>query len=542
MNSKVDGDNSTAEVITIPTTVVFLLHQLQTAGFEAAVVGGAVRDSLLASKLHGSIKAPLSLDWDLTTNATPEQIQALFPESFYENEFGTVGIDHENLLEQMKWSRPEVFKSLLSTPLTRSPRIIDIAQATKLHTSLSVQPQTTSTPTPSPTFKPYEITTYRSESLYSDHRRPSQLNWGASLEEDLQRRDFTINALALKIDLDHLNDSLATAQQNHAATIAITADNYQIVDLFQGLSHLEKQLLVTVGLPEQRFEEDALRMLRAIRFSVQLNMQIADQTFESLVQQAPSIKHISWERIRDELLKILASPFPAEGIELLDSSGLLEYILPEVQQGKNVQQGGHHTKDVWTHSLDALRECPSPDPIVRLATLLHDVGKPSTYQEQKNTITFYNHEVVGARIAKLVGRRLRLSQTEIDRLFILVRHHMFHYQASMTDAAIRRLMRHIGLENLDDMLDLREADRLGSGAKRTSWRLEELKQRMIDQLHQPMDVTDLAVNGHDLMMAFERPPGPWLGELLPWLLEQVLDQPESNTKNKLIELSKSRHL
>jgi len=161
------------------------------------------------------------------------------------------------------------------------------------------------------------------------------------------------------------------------------------------------------------------------------------------------------------------------------------------------RQGGHHNTDVWTHSLDALKECPNPDPIVRLATLLHDIAKPQTFEIRDNKITFYNHEIVGSRITDKIAKRLKFSKIDRRRLFTLVRHHMFYYQPQNSDAAIRRFMRKVSLENIDDILDLREGDRLGSGARKTSWRLEEMKQRMIEQLNQPMEVTDLAINGHD---------------------------------------------
>jgi putative nucleotidyltransferase with HDIG domain len=237
-------------------------------------------------------------------------------------------------------------------------------------------------------------------------------------------------------------------------------------------------------------------------------------------------------------MKMLKSDFPAEAIELLDTTGLLTHIIPELLTAKGVEQAGHHTTDVWTHSLDALRTCPSTDPIVRLATLLHDIAKPQTYQRTDASITFYNHEVIGARVAKKIAERLRLPKRDVERIFTLVRHHMFHYQPKNTDAAIRRFMRKVGLENIDDILDLREGDRLGSGARQTSWRLEEMKQRMIEQLNQPLSVHDLAIDGHDLMAELKLQPGPKLGQILHELFEKVLEQPELNTKEQLIKEAK----
>jgi tRNA nucleotidyltransferase (CCA-adding enzyme) len=378
-------------------------------------------------------------------------------------------------------------------------------------------------------FPNYEITTFRSDGAYQDHRRPEEVTWGKTLKEDVDRRDLTINALALK-KLDN-----SSKKKNKGKSKEHT---YEVIDYHNGIEDLKAEKIRTVGDPNLRFKEDALRILRAIRFSVQLNMEIDDDTYQAIGDHAHLIEHISWERIRDEFLKILGSEFPAEGVEILDETHLLEYIMPELLEGKGVKQSGHHITDVWTHSIDALRETPSIDPIVRLATLMHDIAKPRTYALKNGDITFYNHEIVGSRMASKIAKRLRLSKKNIQRIFILVRQHMFHYQQHNTDAAIRRFMRKVGLGNIDDILDLREGDRLGSGAKRTSWRLEEMKQRMIQQLNQPMEVKDLKIDGNDLMREFKLKPGRVLGEILKDLFEQVLEDPKLNTKETLFKLSK----
>lgn len=528
--------------LTLSSLALFVLHKLRQAGFEAYVVGGAVRDLLNQA-------VTTKMDYDFTTNAQPEEILALFADSFYENTFGTVSITAEHLLEQMgvpenTWT---TFVAANTKNTENSSRIIDISRATKLHQSLqpsTLENSTTNSPDQTATVPSkdqptqlklglplFEITTFRSDGAYSDNRRPDSVTWGKTLTEDLERRDFTINAMALSIDdtfLQQLDFSQAATEQ------LVSPDFYTVHDPHHGLTDLEKHTLQTVGDPHRRFAEDALRMLRAIRFSVQLNCQIEPATFEAIVAQAPTLAKISQERISDEFLKILASDFPAEGIELLDAAGLLVSILPELLACKGVAQGGHHTTDVWVHSLDALSECPSKDPVVRLATLLHDIGKPPTQEIHGGNITFYAHEIVGSRIASSIARRLRLSKHDRERIFTLVRYHMFHYQPHDTDSAIRRFMRKVGLENIDDILDLREADRLGSNARRTSWRLEEMKQRMIEQLHQPMAVTDMAINGHDLMTTFKLQPGPQLGIILQSLFEQVLENPDLNTKETLL--------
>lgn len=499
------------------------MQTLKGAGFEAFIVGGAVRDLLILKKNNSP--APLTTDYDFATNATPEEIQKLFPESFYENEFGTVAITAEELAQQAGFE-----PTFVKVAAIAEQKVIDLTAASKIHASLSSPYQEKQAEKSSQKSPNFEITTYRSQELYSNFRKPDSLQWGTSIEEDLTRRDFSINALALTLTQEvSLDQPLLT----------LAPDEYTLIDLHHGLADLDAHLIRTVGDPATRFQEDALRMLRAIRLSVQLNFEIEEQTFAALLAHHELLDHISAERIRDEFLKMLKSEYPAEAIELLDETQLLEFILPELLAAKGVQQGGHHTTDVWTHSLDALRYCPSPDPIVRLATLLHDIAKPDTYAEQNGTITFYNHEIIGARVAKKIAQRLRLSKEEQDRIFTLVRYHMFHYQPENTDAAIRRFMRKVGLNNINDILDLREGDRLGSGARQTSWRLEEMKQRMIAQLHQPFDINDLAIDGHDLMREFNLQPGKVIGEVLHYLFEQVLENPELNTPEHLVELAHS---
>ncbi len=527
--------------LTLSRHAAFILKTLQTAGYEAYIVGGAVRDLLLAAQTDQP--ASLATDYDFTTSARPEQIQALFPEHFYENTFGTVSVTHQHLSEQMGWEDTSSVRndteSVTQPQTEKSARLIDIAQATKLHASLqgSISADENQAEAESKsTFPEYQITTFRSDEVYDDFRRPTSMRWGDSLQEDLERRDFTINAMALTIELPVLDRILSS---DLTPTIELKPEEYQIIDPHQGQADIESHTIRTVGNPVVRFQEDALRMLRALRFSVQLNMQINDETFEAMLKYAHLITYISWERIRDEFLKMLRSNYPAEAIELMDEAGLLEHVLPELLVTKGVEQGGHHTTDVWTHSLDALRHTPSQDPIVRLATLLHDIAKPQTQAFQNNTITFYNHEIIGSRMAVKIAQRLRLSKIDCERIFILVRYHMFHYQPTNTDAAIRRFMRNVGLNNIDDILDVREGDRLGSGARQTSWRLEEMKQRMVEQLNQPMSVTDLAIDGTDLMTELQLKPGPVIGTILHDLFEKVLDNPELNEREKLLAEAKA---
>lgn len=469
--------------ITVPLEVVAIITLLQKSGYTAEIVGGAVRDTLLARSTS---------DWDFTTNAQPEQIQALFPEHFYENTFGTVGVTRQHLREQLGWSVESTSQKELE--------------------------------------EVFEITTYRSESSYSDHRRPDAVVWGTSLQEDLTRRDFTINALAF---------SLKNPPEipSHPTSFMLTVEA-QLIDLHGGQQDLKNKIIRTVGNPEERFQEDALRMLRAVRFGAQLGYSLDMEVLIALQQNAGLIAHISWERIRDEFLKILVTDYVEQSLTLLATTGLLPYILPELLLTKGVDQRGHHEHDVWLHSLRACAACPSRDPIVRLATLLHDIAKPQTQApipELGGEYSFFNHEVIGARMARDIAQRFHLSKDDVQRIFILVRWHMFHYQPTMTDAAIRRFIRRVGVEHIDDMMALREADRLGSGSKRTSWRLEEMKDRIHEQLHQPMQVRDMVVKGEDVMSLLEIPPSRRVGEILEELFEEVLDDPEKNNREYLLQ-------
>ncbi|HSW89310.1 MAG TPA: HD domain-containing protein [Patescibacteria group bacterium] len=439
----------------LPTPVLKIIRTLTSANFTCEIVGGAVRDLVLGIPTN---------DWDFTTNATPQQIMPLFPDSFYENTYGTVMIAQKHL-------NPD--------PSLLDPDLI------------------------------YDITTYRSDGTYRNHRQPETVTWGKTIEEDLQRRDFTINAMALR--------------------------GSEIIDPYEGQKDLRNKVIRTVGNPQDRFEEDALRMLRAVRFSVQLGFEIEGETKKAISAKASLLSEISWERIGTETMKILGSPEPKRGILLLDELGLLPFILPELVEAKNVRQSGHHIYDVWDHSLNALAACESSDPVVRLATLLHDIGKPVTAKETSSgTVTFYSHEVLGARTAKAIAKRLQLGSSDCNRIFTLVRWHMFTYDKDVTDAYIRRFIRRVGVEHINDMITLRIADRVGSGSKRSSWRLEELQQRVYEQLHQPLSLKDMAIDGHDVMEAMHIKPGPEIGKILSNLFEDVLENPEHNTREYLL--------
>ncbi|MBI2103460.1 HD domain-containing protein [Candidatus Woesebacteria bacterium] len=459
--------------VDLPTFVVEILKKFDKAGFEIYVVGGAVRDILTNREVD---------DWDFTTNATPPEILKVFPEGFYDNQFGTVGIAHES-----------------------SPN-------------------------------PYEITTFRTEHGYSDARRPDKVEWGKTLEEDLVRRDFTINAMAI----GQVKGERQEVKEGETLFYHLPFTFY-LIDKFGGQKDLKNKIIRAVGDPNERFSEDALRLMRAVRIAAELGFTIEEKTFDAIKANASLINKIAKERVRDELLKLLASPNPYDGILVLRNSGLLLEILPEMEKTFGVEQkspGRHHIYDVGTHSLYSLKAVAekNSDPIVRLATLIHDIGKPQTYKKLDNgTITFYNHEVVGARMAKQIAERLRLSSKDSEKLWRLVRYHQFTVNENQTDSALRRFIRHVGIENVSDMLDLRVGDRLGGGARETSWRLEEFKKRLVEVQKQPFTVKDLKIDGNDVMKALDIKPGPHVGEILDQLFEEVVEKKIENERNALLK-------
>ncbi len=447
----------------IPSTVNNIYNSFQQAGYHVYLVGGCVRNLLL--------KKPVK-DWDLTTNATPEEILKLFPNGFYDNTFGTVGI----------------------------PAVIENQD------------------------KVVEITTFRTEQGYTDRRRPDIVEWGKTIQEDLARRDFTINAIALRF---------AESTQNNEPDL-------EIIDPYYGQKDLSQGIIRAVGDPNKRFKEDALRLLRAIRLATTYSFTIENQTWKEMVNDVYLIKNISTERIRVELLRILESEFPYEGIMLLKNSGLLHHILPELMDGVEVSQirpGRHHTTDVFTHNILSLKFCPSHDPIVRFATLLHDIGKPKVKStDQEGLVIFHNHEIVGAKIARDICDRLKFSKKDRNKIVTLIRWHMFTVDENITDAAVRRFIRRIGVENVQDMIDLRIGDRLGGGTQTSeSWRLKLFKKRIEEQLKPaPFSINDMVIDGHDIMKELHIKPGPKIGDLLQKLFEEVDEDLSKNNREYLI--------
>lgn len=438
--------------MTIPKEIKTILDQFQKHGFEAFIVGGCVRDLLMGQTPQ---------DWDITTNAKPEEIQTMFPDSFYENEFGTVGIKTDSA----------------------DPRLQVV-----------------------------EATTYRTESQYSDQRHPDTIKFAASLKEDLQRRDFTINALAMNPE-------------------------EKVIDLFEGQADLRKKTIRAVGDPGERFAEDALRMIRAIRLATALAFEIEPQTFEAIRHHAPLLEKISQERIRDEFFKIILTDQGRRGVELLREAQLMPHVIPELLEGVGVEQNLHHIYTVWEHNGRALQyTCDKKYSLaVRFASLLHDVGKPRSKRGAGRNGTFYGHEMVGAKMTAKIVDRLRLSKELGEKITKLVRWHLFYYNVGeVTESSVRRLVAHIGKENVEDLLKVREADRIGSGTpKAVPYKLRHLK-FMIDKVaRDPLSPKMLKFNGNELMALLNLPPGPTVGMILAALMEEVLDDPAKNTQDYL---------
>jgi poly(A) polymerase/tRNA nucleotidyltransferase (CCA-adding enzyme) len=440
----------------IPKSVLEILKKLQENNFEAYIVGGCVRDLIMDREPK---------DWDVTTNAKPEEIMKIFPDSFYENKFFTVGVKTED---------------------EKYPIV--------------------------------EVTTFRIEQKYSDKRHPDEVKFAKTLAEDLGRRDFTINSLALQIT----NYNLKTI-------------NYRIIDLFDGQKDLKNKIIQAVGNANERFDEDALRMMRAVRFASELGFEIEKETLIAIKNNCKNLKFIAEERIKDELPKIILSNKPSEGIDALHETGLLSYIIPELEKGYGMKQNRHHIYTIYKHNLLSLKFCPSEKLEVRLSALLHDIAKPETKRGEGENATFYNHDHVGARVAEKILKRLRFSNDIVDKVKLLIDNHMFYYNPDeVGESSVRRLVKKVGLENIKDLIDLRISDRLGSGVpKAKPYKLRHLEYIIDKVSHDAISVKMLKINGNDLMKALNIKPGPKIGTILDVLLAEVIENPKKNAKGYL---------
>jgi len=437
----------------IPKEIKTIISKLKKRGFEAYVVGGCVRDILRGIVPH---------DWDVATNAKPEEIQKIFPKNFYENKFLTVAVQTGS-----------------KTPAT----------------------------------KEVEITTYRSESKYTDKRHPDEVKYAKTIQEDLARRDFTINAIAL--------------------------DDDKTIDPFSGQKDLKDKIIRAVGVAQDRFAEDALRMMRAVRLATALDFTIEEKTAIAIKKNASLLKVISKERIRDELVKIIIAAKAAQGIEMLRELGLLKYVIPELEEGYQVTQNKHHVYECYEHALFSLKYAAQQgfNIYVRMAALLHDIGKPKSKKGEGENATFYNHEMIGAKMTDQLLTRLRFSQKDVEKITKLVRYHLFYYNVDeVTESSVRRLVRQVGPEDMAELLQVRMCDRIGSGVpKAEPYKLRHLKY-VIDKVSQdPISVRMLKVTGNDVMKELDILPGPKIGHYLDILLGNVLNDPKKNKKELLIK-------
>lgn len=439
----------------IPKEVKKIISDLKKEGFQAYIVGGCVRDFLLGIEPK---------DWDITTNAKPEEIEKIFPDSFYENKFLTV---------------------------------------------------TVRTTSQNPILKEVEITTYRSEAKYSDKRHPDQVEFAKTLEEDLARRDFTVNAIAIDIN----------------------GQKKEVIDPFFGQKDLNKKIIKTVGNPEERFNEDALRMLRAVRLATTLNFEIDLKTAKAIKKNSVWLEAVSKERIRDEFLKIIMADNPTKGIELLRELGLLKFIVPELLDNYGVGQNKHHIYDCYWHALKALEYTAKKkfNMQVRLAALFHDIAKPEVKVGEGVNSTFYNHEIVGAKMTFQILNRLKFSKKDIEKITKLVRYHLFYYNVGeVSESSVRRLVKNVGPENMEELLEVRQADRIGSGVpKAEPYKLRHLKYIIEKVSQDPILPKMLKVSGNDLMDILKIKPGPKIGQILDVLLGHVLEDPQKNNKEFL---------
>jgi tRNA nucleotidyltransferase (CCA-adding enzyme) len=435
----------------IPNDVQIILDTLKDNGYEAYIVGGSVRDFITGNDVPK--------DYDIATNALPEKIIKLFRKTI------PTGIKHGTVTVMINEER-------------------------------------------------YEVTTYRLDGEYLDNRKPEGVTFVSNLEEDLARRDLTINSLAFNED-----------------------DG--IIDYFGGIEDLNNKIIRAVGEPNKRFQEDALRMLRAIRFAARLDFQIEERTLVAIKANSKLILNISLERIRDELCKMLVSTNSTKAFRLLEQTKLLEHILPELQKAVGFnQQNHHHNKDIFEHTLAVVENCPGSLSL-RMAALLHDIAKPICFTMDEDGIGhFYGHDKKGVMLCQQILKRLKFDNESISRISLLVKEHM-NVLEKPTDASVKRLINRVGVDLISDLFVLQRADALGSASPMV--RLEEIqkveeKTKDILESKVPLAISEIAVNGEDLIREFSLKPGEEIGNMLRFLLEKVLDNPEINIKEKLLAI------
>lgn len=458
----------------LPEEIINVVKTLKNKGFEAYLIGGCVRDLLLNRKPK---------DWDVTTDAKPEEIIALFTDTFYENNYGTVGVVNEETKDE--------------------------------------------------TLKVIEVTPYRLEAEYSDNRRPDNVTFSKKLEDDLQRRDFTINAIAL--DIKEISKNKNTSAGRYSG---------EYLDYYNGHEDLHAKIIRTVGEAHDRFNEDGLRILRAVRIATEIDFIIDKKTEKAIIDNVSLLTNIAKERIRDEFTKIIMSDNPMAGLILCRKMGIIPYIIPEIETTVSIDQSRSHIYDVFEHSLRSLQHTADKKyPLeLRLAALFHDIGKPPTRRRDKeqDIWTFYGHEVTGAKMVAEILAELRFSKKIIEKVTKLVRWHMFFADTEqITLSAVRRIISSVGRDNIWDLMNLRGADRMGMGRpKESPYRLRKYHSMVEEAMTDPVSVGMLKINGKKLMEVTHETPGPKIGYILHALLEEMLDNPALNTEDYLKKRAK----
>ena len=367
--------------------------------------------------------------------------------------------------------------------------------------------------------KHYEVTTFRGEGAYSDGRRPDSVEFVNDIVADLARRDFTVNAIALDPNDGH------------------------VIDPYEGRKDLERHVIRAVGVPLERFREDGLRVLRAARFSATLEFDLDPETEKAIEPSLDVYRKVSAERVRDEWVKAMKAKRPSRAFDLMRTTGILGITCPEMLEGVGMEQNKWHGYDVWRHGMECLDGCVG-DPILRIAALLHDVGKPRTraFSDKTKDWTFYEHERIGAEMADPICQRMRFSNEERERIVHLVRNHLFHYTSEWTDATVRRFIKRVGMDRLEDLYALNEADVRAKGRDEAPdlSALEGLKAHITRVIAQgaAFSTRDLAIGGHDLIRELGLTPGPIIGRTLAALLEEVLADPAKNERDTLLALAK----
>ncbi|WP_024866029.1 CCA tRNA nucleotidyltransferase [Butyrivibrio sp. FCS014] len=439
--------------IIIPDNPKKILEVIHEAGFEAYIVGGCVRDALLGRQPK---------DWDITTNAMPEDVKKLFRRTV------DTGIQHGTVTVMMGKEG-------------------------------------------------YEVTTYRIDGKYEDSRHPSEVTFTRDLTEDMKRRDFTINAMAYN-------------------------DEEGLIDRFGGEQDLKDRIIRCVGVPRERLTEDALRIMRAVRFAAQLDYEIEEQTVEAIRELAPNLEKISAERVQTELVKIITSDHP-EKIKTAYELGITAVVLPEFDKCMETPQNNkHHAYNVGDHIIESMKHV-RPDRILRLTMLLHDIAKPDAMSEdEKGVHHFYDHAELGVDAARAIFRRLKFDRDTMDRVCNLIRYHDDRFP--VTDKNVRKMMNRVGAEDFPYWMEVRYADTMAQSDYMRDDKLDDLdnireQYRLILERKECITIKDLAVNGGDLKEAGIK-PGPEMGRILKAMLSDVLEEPSHNTREYLLEPERLR--